>query len=278
MKRSILFLVQILLVILFACHPRQSTEQQSSDSTSVTKDTSEDSLRLSQESPQHGDTRGNAATDDPDASDEGDDRRDGMDANVSHYRFLGFSEDLNYAGFAIGWRADRGPDVTSKLYIVNVDKNDFVSKPVTVEATAAAVDEVVRNVLKKGAGELSNYRISGTNIGTSCYVDSESNADIPFDNKIYKLKLIQKSDPNANKFFELQVLTDGEPIILQSESSVPKARGNVVSYKVVAVFVLEDKVAVIVEYNSPDIKDYERHLYHISRQVIVTGSLLQKLE
>ncbi len=126
---------------------------------------------------------------------------------------------------------------------------------------------------EKGKQLLLKYKISGDETGTSYYVDDQSNVNIPFGNKIYKLKLIEKSAPDANKYFELQVLTDTDPIILQKETIVPVSRGKVTSYKVAAFYLLEDKVAVFIEYNGPYQTDAGNKTFYKVMQLLVTGTL-----
>ncbi len=65
---------------------------------------------------------------DHDPNDDVDHSGDGIIAKRSQYRFLGFSDDHKYAAFIEGL-AD-GSGASARLYVTDVDKNDFVTKAV----------------------------------------------------------------------------------------------------------------------------------------------------
>jgi hypothetical protein len=65
----------------------------------------------------------------------------------------------------------------------------------------------------------------------------------------------------------------GQDISLQKDKVVPKTRGSVRRYRLHGAYVLGDKIAVFVEYDSEIKRDYENYQYYDRKNIVVTGVL-----
>lgn len=188
----------------------------------------------------------------------------------SSFTFLGFSDDLQYAAFDVGWR--EGPDVNTVLYFINVDKNDYAAKPIKNSTVDEAQALVIENHNIAGA-QFKKFKISGKNTGTLIALDSSKGSNrIAIKGKPYVLKLIQKPSGKA-KMFELQIIHDGKVQILQKDTKVPKSRGIPTTYRLKAAYSLGNKIAVFISYDTEPTTDAENYWYYNTHQMIVTGAL-----
>src|SRR6185436_6891048 len=87
----------------------------------------------------------------------------------TNYKFYGFSDDLKYAAFEISWVVTAEDVYVSKIYFVDVDRNDYTMKPLVHSASAGDGNGSAISATneKKAAPYMRQYGISGKKLGTS---------------------------------------------------------------------------------------------------------------
>lgn len=190
----------------------------------------------------------------------------------SHYKFYGFSDDLAYCAFELFIETETGewPSI-SKFYFLNVDKNSYALKPSVMQDTLAL--EAVRAAhLKKNQAFFKQFKISGTKTGKSVPLTTDSTGRFgqpePTDTqhftvngKKYAVILNKTETGNTTEYgsqvmFELLLSHDGKTQVLQKDTKVPSSRGFTIDYKIRAIYYLENKIAVFVEYHHPGFEGY----------------------
>ncbi|SRR5258708_15770633 len=180
----------------------------------------------------------------------------------SQYHFFGFSDDTKYASlevYAEGPVATEPP--STRFIFVDVDKNAYATSTVNfIGKVGAQMQEVRKLGMAKAEPYFMKFKISGKNAGIQIPMNveqQEENAEaLFFRYNGVDYKLAMKSVPTGDKLLEMFVKKKMDLVlmfsqktrILQRDNGVPSSRGFVVRYSLKDVYVLENKIAVVVEY------------------------------
>jgi hypothetical protein len=177
----------------------------------------------------------------------------------------GFSDDGKFFAFTQIVPGDPNGGEGS-VFIVNVEKNTWATKPGRVETPDEEVSELlkpVRNSL------LAKYGIQyHKNVGKPYNFGKEQ-------------PVVTVNGKRWQVIFDVDGLLidlhmkgpSGQDISLQKDKVVPKTRGSVRRYRLHGAYVLGDKIAVFVEYDSEIKRDYENYQYYDRKNIVVTGVL-----
>jgi len=202
---------------------------------------------------------------------------------LAKFEFLGFSDDLKYCAYEMYANGPiEGDPAFSKFYFIDVDKNDYATRPVAYEDTLDL--SVVR---KKNRAKvetlLKQYKISGKKLGTQVAFASEptergqqfKNEQIVNANgKKYTLHLSTRGTGETTitgqeeQMVIVDLEVDKKTYHLQPATKNPMSLPIVIGFHFLTAYCLENKLAVFVEYQGPGSEGY------VSRQqMIVTGVL-----
>jgi len=175
----------------------------------------------------------------------------------------GFSPDGKYFAFTQIVPGDPNGGEGS-VFIIDVEKNKWAIKPGRVETPDDDVSELlkpVRNTL------LSKYGIQyHANTGKAINFGKEEPV-LNINGK--KWQVILDVD---GLLIDLHLKgPNGQEISLQKDKVVPKTRGSVRRYRLHGAYVLGDKIAVFVEYDSEIMRDYENYQYYDRKNIAVTA-------
>jgi predicted secreted protein len=194
--------------------------------------------------------------------------------DISKYEFMGFSKDLRYCAFETYGIQDGSGFPYSEIYIINVDKNAYQTKPYQYcNDEDTNIDKTRKVVLKMAVPFLKKYGIEKSQQGTLLFNKPKNlqSCNFKIKNKKCSLKLLEREldDPTTDfvieKIFELQLIVDGKMTILQKDSKLPESRGCPYKYRLLSAYYHTNKIAVFVEYD-----DYGFEGPNV-RQLLVTG-------
>lgn len=186
--------------------------------------------------------------------------------NVAGLDFFGFSEDGKYCGFSA---ITPGETVqgTARAYFIEVAKNEWATKPVErmfdSEPDSVMADSI--RILSAEAFKKFGLKVKGPdNLGQIFTFEQE-----PFiyvEQEKYRLDL-QTPDMLMN----LRLMSPNKIQVLQKDTKIPKSRGEVTRYALHSAYVLGDKIAVFIEYDGPEMRDYENYPYRDRNFLLVTA-------
>ena len=201
----------------------------------------------------------------------------------TNFKFLGFSDDLKYCAYEMYANGPvEGDPAFSIFYFIDVDKNDYATRPLTYRDTLE-LSVVRQKNWGKAQSLLKQYNISGKKLGTQvAFVSEPTDRGEQFkdvqvfraNNKTYALKLSTKGTGvvNISSQEEQMVIVDLEvdktTYNLQPPFKNPKSWGFVIGFQFLTAYWLENKLAVFVEYQGPGFEGYPDR-----QQMIVTGVL-----
>lgn len=194
--------------------------------------------------------------------------------DISKYDFIGFSKDLKYCAFEIYGTQDGSGFPYSEIFIINVDKNAYQTKPIQYCNTDDTdINKTRKIVFDMAIPFLKKYGIENAQQGTLLFSKPKNPHSCNFKvrNKKCSLKLLEKEldDPTTDfvneKIFELQLIVDGKTKILQKDSKLPGSRGCPYKYRLLSAYYNTNKIAVFIEYD-----DYGFEGPNV-RQLLVTG-------
>ncbi|HMJ68276.1 MAG TPA: hypothetical protein VK508_05250 [Cyclobacteriaceae bacterium] len=179
----------------------------------------------------------------------------------------GFSADGKYFAFVQVERGDGYTDPSGKVYVIDVEKNEWATRPVTYggdgldEDFDTKLNETRDKVLKKyGFAHPPSigyeYRFIGVNPNNVVLINEQ------------RYVLDFKSN---NGMIDLRVKGQGKDILLQKDSKVPASRGVVRRCRLNKAYVLGDRIAVFVEYDGNIEEGFEASRYYSRKNIVVTG-------
>jgi len=205
------------------------------------------------------------------------------------YEFLGFSEDLKYCAFEVYDYAQLEEPAFSKIFFIDVDKNDYSMRPVLTQNPGEgqeALDKVRADNRKKAEPYFKSYKISGKKLGTPIpfrYEETDRGA-LFFDEQKFEIggqqySLLLSNVPTGevatgplNEIAEVMVVVDlnhnGKRKRLQPATKAPQSWGFIMNHMFLTAYYLQGKIAVFVEYQGPGFEGYPDR-----QQMIVTGVL-----
>jgi hypothetical protein len=269
----------LLTVILFSCSKPAETSDTSGDSSAVAQ-LKADSIPPN-ENPENdtafdgdpqgdfffndtsiaiinGDTTYNSDSDDG----EGDEERM-VSIHEPTIDVCGFSDDGKYFAFTQIVPGDPNGGEGS-VFIIDVEKNKWAIKPGRVETPDDDVSALLKPVR---TSLLSQYGIQyHKNVGKA-YNFGKEDPVVNINGK--KWQVVFNVD---GLLIDLRMKGPaGQDISLQKDKVVPKTRGSVRRYRLHGAYVLGDKIAVFVEYDSDIMRDYENYQYYDRKNIAVTG-------
>ena len=202
---------------------------------------------------------------------------------LTNFEFLGFSDDLKYCAYEMYATGPvEGDPVFSIYYFIDVDKNDYATRPVTYKDTLEL--SVVRQKNRiKAEPLLKQFKISDKKLGTQVTFASEPAErgerfkDVQVfhaNNKNYTLKLSTQGtgvtiDTGQEEQMVIVDLEVGNATYnLQPATKNPRSWGFVIGFQFLTAYRLENKLAVFVEYQGPGFEGSPDR-----QQMIVTGVL-----
>ena len=195
--------------------------------------------------------------------------------------FHGFSYEGDYCAFELFGYEDGTGDPFSEIYIINVDKNSYQTRPIVTFDYDYDKDEHFRLLsarmdnLRKAAPFFTRYGIDTTEKGLllfrypDYYEDKTVMDRIDFfrstfllNNKRYTLTLTEIDTGEGaiyhygnNKMFQL-VLSDGErKIILQNDKKLPERRKEAKAYRLDCAYYYNGRIVVFIEYEIPGFEE-----------------------
>ncbi len=207
------------------------------------------------------------------------------------YEFIGFSEDGRFLAFEQYAVEDGTGYAVSTVYIVEVEKNDWVVKPISYTDEKSNLTLARTTNAQRTKPLLEKYAIKRGNTGslvvarlrtdltkhptsarfTKAIGSMYSDGDYELDLNQSPLKSDQcfRSEPPEAKLFELVLrnLYKRESNILQKDTQLPRNRGCVKGYRIEKVFVLKNKIAVFIDYQSEGYEGPD------GSYLVVTGAL-----
>lgn len=203
----------------------------------------------------------------------------GRAGDTSSYELIGFSKDGKYVAFERYGNYDGTGFPYSEIFIVDVLKNSYVTRPFKMrieDGTVINADKARDKNRKLASLKLVACNIVKANTGRKVYEESQKHPtkEIAFDLNGAKYSIILKefeTDQTTKsgykpKIFELDLVLNNKVQILQKDTRLPASRGFPFSYHIDNVYIYDTKIAVIIVYAIPG---FEEPNY---RQIIVTGS------
>jgi hypothetical protein len=185
------------------------------------------------------------------------------------YQFYGFSPDLVNTAFSTTGHDDYNW-VGYEFYVVNVNKNDFSSKPYRERFE----EELPEDLSKTIAGKLALYKLpEKTGFVKTVLNSAKAENAINIKGHNYLLKLFQTAIGDY-KIFELQ-LTDpstNKLWVLQKDKKLPVSRGSVKGYRLKDAYVQNNKLAVMLEMDMESY-EFESYWYYPTKYMMVTGAI-----
>jgi predicted secreted protein len=193
---------------------------------------------------------------------------------------LGFSPDGRYMAFEQSGVFDGSGFAHCTLFILDVDLNDYVIRPVKSVQEDENSPDPVKEVRRKSLAFLTKYNIvSGVNPGTPLPFEMKRNAEgelvqFSHDGMDYQLILYLRPANELSeltelsvKMIDLRLRRGNETRILQKDKKIPESRGPAFFYSIRSITVFQKKLAVEVEYYRPGFEGPD------TRQIMVTGLL-----
>lgn len=163
----------------------------------------------------------------------------------------GFSDDGKYFAFTQTSIVE-GHKGTSLLFVLDVEKNEWATKPLSYELREET---------------LSKYGITfHKNIGEE--FDIQSDNTIKVNGVLWAVVLTV--DPNRRIEVRVNDATT-KSIVLQKDTKVPASRGNVRRYQLNKAHVFGDRIAAFIEYDSEIIHGSNNNDYYDRKYIAVTG-------
>ena len=200
--------------------------------------------------------------------------------DTSSYELLGFSKDGKYLAFERYGYQDGSGFPYSEIFFVDVLKNSYMTKQfkTIIEDGDAENAAPARDKNKeKASSKFSTFNIVNGNKGRQVYQKGQQQpvTQISFDMIGNKYNIILKefeSDKVCDfgykaKIFELTLIVNNKIQILQKDNQPPASRGCPFSYHIDAVFIYDNKIAVILDYGTSGFEGPNH------RQIIVTGGM-----
>lgn len=268
----------ILSGLLFSCGSKPTAESASADTTAVA--TEADTTEGEGEGDPDGDifvTDGlknaiSGETEEPDPTPAyGTAEQEELEEHVSPSETLaevcGFSSDGKYFAFTQIDRGDGyGPGVGS-VYVIDVEKNEWATRPAVYEDTTGA-DDVDEKLAELRDKLLKKYGIKNQeNLGYDYnFIGVNPNNVVLINETRYTLDF--KSD---NGMIDLRVKGQDKEVLLQKDKKVPASRGPVRRIRLNKAYVLGDRIAVFVEYDGNIETGFENSRYYSRKNIVVTG-------
>ena len=207
---------------------------------------------------------------------------------TSVYEFLGFSDDLKYIAF----ETHMPPPVedvvaTSKIIVVDVEKNSWAAKPVSLAGKEQQSTESVVMSNKSNAKPLfAKYNLTpGKNPGQRIPLRMMKDAfsrEIAADTQIFvidnikytlELHSIDTGEEHEalmiqKQKFELVIRYNDKTQVLQRDTTVPSSRGFTTGYSILSAYHSGPRLVVFLEYRNPGFEGYPD-----SYNMVVTGVL-----
>jgi predicted secreted protein len=197
--------------------------------------------------------------------------------DASQWEIIGFSKDGNYFAFERFGSYDGSGFPYSEIFILNVCKNDYATKPITtvVEEENTNVDARTVN-RKKAKSLLTQFGIIIGNVGQTFYERKQEDEEVPpFTYRNQKMQVLLETEDlalNDQIGVNLQKMTlslkHPKGIqVLQKDKSLPKSRGSAYSYWIATVVAYENSLIALVSYYSVGYEGPD------TRQIAVSGCL-----
>jgi hypothetical protein len=182
----------------------------------------------------------------------------------------GFSPDGKYFAFVQVESGDGYGTIKGSVYVIDVVKNEWATRPGVLEIDGVDADyekfakdlNKIRDDLLKKYG-IVNQQNMGYEYG---YIGVNPNNVIIINEDRYVLDF--KSN---NGMIELRVKGQGKDVVLQKDSKVPSSRGSVRRSRLNKSYVLGDRIAVFVEYDSDIKTGFENYRYFLRKNIVVTA-------
>jgi hypothetical protein len=261
-----------LIILLAGCTTSSKTETSSaSDSTAEARETEPVNAGVADDQTESDTTEKIMLTDvnDPSIGDQGD-----VQEFAWNYRFYGFSATTPtlaaYEQYGTT-TPDNGDKGDLEFYAVNVAKNDYAIKPYRlsgVTADNAAGGEYIR---KYNADHGLMLNTNAINLKT------QEQPEITVNGKKFILRLLQRAPAENMAMFELHLINPAtkEAWLLQADESLPKSRGQVLSYGLADAYTSGNNVAVMLYYTRSQL-DKDQNEYFLDKYLMVTGSIASK--
>lgn len=210
----------------------------------------------------------------------------------AQYEFLGFSADQKFMAFEMhtGDELNGNPGI-SKIYIVDVAKNNYATKTMTLNGKEGQEPEAVSAQNKKNAqANLTKFGITpGKNLGTQVplvthegdrgRIEADDIQSFKISNVSYKVELKTYETGETHEAYMVPKLKFGLFVsptnnpnkvqTLQKDgATVPASRGFVTGYTILSIWHIDDKLAVFLEYRNPGFEGSPDRF-----QMVVTGVL-----
>lgn len=155
-----------------------------------------------------------------------------------------------------------------QVFILDVAKNEWAKKPIDYDESDAdiAYGEIRENLKVITDSVVRKHDIKRDYFDTFDFIDVNHNNLVMVNNEQYTLDL--KVD---NNLIELRLKGNGKDILLQKDKKLPASRGNVRRYRLNKAVVIDDKIAVFVEYDSEVVIGFENEHYYDRKNIAVTG-------
>jgi predicted secreted protein len=196
----------------------------------------------------------------------------------SQFEFIGFSYDNRYCAFEIYGYGDPSPGAYSNIYIINVQKNEYVTDPIITESGYSDLQlwKTRSDNYSKANEKLMLYEIDSYNKGEMLFYNIRKDQPV-----VEQEFLIQKNKYSLqlemhlfnNDFdmkvaiFDLELYKGIQKVLLQNDKKLPLSRKNANSYRIVTAYYSVGSIAVIIEYEEYGFEGMNK------RQMIVTARL-----
>ncbi len=212
--------------------------------------------------------------------------------DASKLKVIGFSQDGKYLAFEVYGVQDGSGMPYCEVYLVDVEKNDFVGRPVKLSGHEGDGDDLALNTVREQVrgqveSRIAELEISGEFQGElvvhnpiadlsddGCHVRFSSHP-VTYNEPeahVYEVFLEQEATGDTCYYFPAQIFTlnlkhQGRIKTLQKDARLPKSRGCVYKYRIERVICFQNKIVVFLNSYRPGFEGPEvRHL-------VVTGTL-----
>jgi predicted secreted protein len=192
---------------------------------------------------------------------------------------IGFSKDGAFFAFERAGTHDGSGFPFSEIFILNVCKNEYATKPIRFdnEAEDATEESTSALNLKQAKSFLDKFGIVKGNSGLKVFsasADVKSSAQFQYRDEKMKLVLEQTPTQTENcmpdletRKMTLSLSYKGAIQVLQKDKQLPKSRACAFSYTIREVYCYSSTIVVLIDYQSPGYEGPDL------RQIAVTGCL-----